>query len=80
MGNPSLLAFAEHYVDPPRHFVDMADEFALESTVARVDVIHPLLHLADDRVVVLVGGREVLGGPGNEGIVELDLVGVESLV
>lgn len=77
MGDTALLAFAEDHVDPPGHFVDVADEFALESAVAKVDFIHPLLHLADDRVVVLVGGREVFGGPGDEGVVELNLVGVE---
>ena len=77
MGDTALLAFAEDHVDPPGHFVDVTDQFAFESAVARVDLVHPLLHPADHRVVVLVGGREVFGGPGDESIVELNLVGVE---
>lgn len=80
MGDTALLAFAEHHVDPPGHFVDVADEFAFEFAVTRVDLIHPLLHLADDRVVVFVGSREVFGRPGDKSVIEPHLVRVESFL
>ena len=39
MGDTALLAFAEDHVDPPGHFVDVADEFALGEYVILMDFV-----------------------------------------